>query len=481
MPLCAHANISAIWAAHVTQTMQNNITDKFALDSIDHDELLHFLSLYYVSAWRTRELGRELTTEIALPASEQFALRLQFRRGRISKLYRGPLLSKQRDLDALLEAIRVNCLDTATKAYGRGLLMVSRPVRGSYCSPSARVQMLPPTDDLPRPGALHGQHPLLLEFPIRSWQRDGMQLWRRSKSLTEWGWALNALLNDTVHVESHRHRQSWVFNLADRSYAYAQSIFPPVSGAVIITSLSACGMALPVVSAAIYYADWGTRARANLPLDELILPDDLDRSLGKFDVLQGIERHRFLSSAGMVSIASESWNTTISTSFIATVQAIECVAQGLQKSIRRWLVWSQAVGPVRRFRQICEGHGTAAGVDDKTLQQLYAIRSGMVHGESLFDVDRHPWGAGVAGTVLGLDDTDAAAAATRLAKSVLRDWLMTRTQFAVSRAVEIRRCKRISKQDKVQLAPSRGPGWPFEPFLPFWEATGLANRRSRNE
>jgi hypothetical protein len=163
-----------------------DLTDKFALESIDHDELLHFLSLYYVSAWRTKELDRRLTTEIALPASNQFALRLRYKQGRITKIFRGPGLSKKRDLDTLLEAVRVNCRDTAIKEYGRGLLMVSRPVRGSYRAATVPLQILPPTDDLPCPREFHGQNPFVIEFPIRSWQRQGMQVWRRYKSLTEW-------------------------------------------------------------------------------------------------------------------------------------------------------------------------------------------------------------------------------------------------------------------------------------------------------
>jgi hypothetical protein len=203
-------------------------------------------------------------------------------------------------------------------------------------------------------------------------------------------------------------------------------MFPVLSGPATIPSLSPSTQSLPVVPATSYYADWRSPARANLPLDEFIIPDDLNQAFAKFAALQGAERHRFVSAAAIIDIASSSWESSISTSFVASVQAIECIAQELPKSSRRWLVWKQAIGPVRRFRQICERHGIAAGVDNETMEQLYAIRSGLVHGESLFDIDRHPWGTGMAGTVLGLGDIDAAASATRLAKAVARDWLMAR-------------------------------------------------------
>jgi hypothetical protein len=283
-----------------------DLTDKFALESIDHDELLHFLSLYYVSAWCTKELDKRLTTDIALPASKQFALRLRYKQGRITRIFRGPALSKQHDLDTLLEAIRVNCSATAIKEYGRGLLMVSRPVRGSYRAATVPLQILPPTDDLPSPREFHGQNPVVIEFPIRSWQREGMQVWRRYKLLTEWAWVLNALLSDSVRVEGSRPSKAWVFDPADQSYLYAQKMFPPLGGPGIIAALSPAGHSLPVVPAGNYYADWGSAARANLPLDELVVPDDLDQAFGKFDALQGIERHRFLSAAAIVYVATSS-------------------------------------------------------------------------------------------------------------------------------------------------------------------------------
>jgi hypothetical protein len=403
-----------------------DLTKEFALNSIDHDELLHFLSLYYGTAWRTKEQDKSLAAEIALPEDFQVALRIRYRQGRITKVFRGPLLRKQRDLDALLEAMRVNCRDPAIKGFGRGLLMVSRPVRGSYRSKSVPLQILPPTDELPHPPFLHAQHPVLIEFPMRSWERDDLRLWRRYKCLMEWAWVLNTLLHVGVRAEGPRPHSAWVLNPTDRSHFYAQELFPPFLGNAVLATFSAKGQDMPIAPAATYYADWHVRARANLSQDELILPDNLDQALAKFDALQGLERHRFLSAAAIVYIATASWDLSISSSFIATVQAIECVAQELPRSSRRWLFWRRAIGPSRRFRQICEAHGAEAGVDDKTLQRLYAIRSGIVHGESLFDVDRHPWGIGMAGSVLGLDDLDAAGAAARLAKSVLRDWLISR-------------------------------------------------------
>jgi hypothetical protein len=403
-----------------------DLTNKFALDSIDHDELLHFLSLTYGTAWRTQTLTRNLATEIAFPASERFALRLLYRQGRIEKVFSGPLLSRKRELTTLLEELNINCRDSAIREYGRGLLMASLPIRGSYLAPSAHIQILPPTDDLPRPSDLHGQNPFLIEFPIRAWQRDGIRLWRRRKCLIEWAWVLNTLLSVRVCVESPRPSKAWIFNILDESYVYAQKMFPVFRGSIIEPALSPTGSALPVVPSANYYADWRSPARGSLPLDELFVPDDLDEACAKFSALQGIERHRFLSAASIVDIASASWETSISTSFIGTVQAIECIAQELPKSVRRWSFCKRPIGPTSRFRQVCEKHGVAAGVDDKILGQLYDIRSALVHGESLFDIDRHPWGTGIAGTVLGLGDIDAAGAVIRLAKAILRDWLMAR-------------------------------------------------------
>src|ERR1700728_213264 len=166
----------------------NNITGDFRLDSIDHDKLLLFLSSCYVTAWRTHSSHLSPTTDIALPASTHVALRIQYKHGRITKILRGPLLKKKRDLETLIDAIRVNCNSTVTKEYGRALLTASAPVRGGFRSSTVPLQILPPSDELPRPEFIHAQHLFFIEFPIRWWERPDIRIWRRYKCLTEWAW-----------------------------------------------------------------------------------------------------------------------------------------------------------------------------------------------------------------------------------------------------------------------------------------------------
>jgi hypothetical protein len=244
--------------------------------------------------------------------------------------------------------------------------------------------------------------------------------------MAEWAWVLSVLLDATIHFQSPRPRAMWVRGPGNQEiYFFGSEAYPPAIPDGVAATLSNPGPLLPIVSAESYYADWRNPLRATLPLDELIVPDNLTGSLDAFGRLLGDERRRFLTAAATIHIARDLWDVSISSYFLACVQAIECVAQDLPR-FRRTFLWRRKVGPSRRFRQICERYGGPAGADDSVLKRLYTVRSDVTHGEYLFDIDRHPWGMGTVGSVLGLGDMESAEAATRLAKSVLRSWLFSR-------------------------------------------------------
>lgn len=403
-----------------------DVTAQFRLSETDHDELLKLLDVRFNSAWRVKEPGRGPSTEIDIPATKAFALRVRYRNGRIEQIFAGPALAKKKDLEGLLAEVDTILRGPSSKEFGRGVLMASRPVRGGFTSPSASLQILPAPDETARPNNLNAQHPFVLEFPIRFCQLPQLRLWRRYKNLAEWAWVLSVVLNGTIGFEGPRPRHMWMrFPDETSKYAFASEAYPPAVSEGLAPTLSQAAPALPVVPAATYYADWRNPVRASMPLDEFVVPDDLDRSLDTVVKLNADERARFLSAASIIHTASNLWDTSISSSFLASVQAIECVAQELPKS-RRVVFWRRAIGPSRRFRQICELHGAEAGVDVRVLKRLYTVRSGLSHGEYQFDIDRHPWGIGIVGSVLGVGDIDAVDAAVRLAKCVLRSWLFSR-------------------------------------------------------
>lgn len=395
-----------------------NLTHRFALGSIDHDELLHLFGVRYQSSWQASR------NEVDFPAAKSFSIRVTHDHGRIRKIFAGPALVKKRDIEALVADVEANLMDPSVKEYGRGMLLAPKPVKGVLQCPSAGVQLLPPPGGTPHPDWINAEHPFVIEFPIRVWHDPALRFWRRRKNLVEWAWVLTSLLDTTVRVQAARSRSMWVRTPGDGGrFLFLNEQAPYEIGDIFAPALSVAEPPLKLVPAAIYYADWGIRGRAGLPVDELLLPDNLNESMGRFYRLEGIQRARFLQAASTIYVARQLWDESISAFFLACVQAIECVAQELPRHGRAFLLWKRPIGPSRRFRQICERHGAAAGVDRKTLTTLYETRSKLVHGEYVFEFDARPWGLGNAGSVFGMDDLDAADSVVRLAKAVLRDWL----------------------------------------------------------
>jgi hypothetical protein len=77
---------------------------------------------------------------------------------------------------------------------------------------------------------------------------------------------------------------------------------------------------LPVVPAGSYFG--GAKAQATVT-DTFFLPDNIDSLVGAFLKLDSASRRRLLPSAAAIYIAGELWEISISSCFLACVQAIE--------------------------------------------------------------------------------------------------------------------------------------------------------------
>jgi len=196
------------WSGHrsrIGRTMKDLHQQIFPRQQLITTSCLHFLSLYYVSAWRTKELDRKLAIEDSTSGRPtSFALRLLYKQGsHCEDIFAEPLLAKaaRTPRRRLLEQVRIKLYGPGNqRVRSRTLDDLAEPRPRQLIAPSLRgCRILPPTDDLPHPHELHGQHPCLIEFPIRAWKaRRAMLLWRRYKSLTEWAWVLNTLLSARV-------------------------------------------------------------------------------------------------------------------------------------------------------------------------------------------------------------------------------------------------------------------------------------------
>jgi hypothetical protein len=176
-----------------------DITSRFSLSQIDHHELMAVLALRYNTCWRISN------NEISFPASHDYRLKLKMRHGQIEKISAGKSLSEH-ELNELSEQVEADLKDDRIAGYGAEILFAHRPVTGAFRFASVPIQILPAPPKAPRPPYLWADHPIVIEYPIRSCRTPGVPDLRRRKNAIEWAWVLNALLHDSIKFSSSRTR-----------------------------------------------------------------------------------------------------------------------------------------------------------------------------------------------------------------------------------------------------------------------------------
>jgi hypothetical protein len=380
----------------------NDITQRFSLDKVDHDELLAIFDIRYHTSWRISD------DEIAFPAANDHRLKVQVRHGRIAKIVAGDSLSGQ-ELDELLDQVKADLMDDRIAEYG-----------------SLPMQILPPPPEAPLPPSMGGDHPFVLEYPIRAWRTPALRHRRRFKNVLEWALVLNALLYGSIkHSGGPRSRHLWAVKSGEFEPCFwAKESYVVPGYPDYVNALAGQGVTLPVVPAQEYFGDRNKLIRADL-IDRFFVPDNLDKLIAAFSCLEGAKRRRFLQSAAAIYATDGLWDVSVSSYFLACVQAIETFVDPLPRIPCSTCKKDIGPGPTKRFRETIEKYRGAVGVDKKVLDGLYRVRSALTHGSYLFQMDEAPWSVGYASSVMQTKEFDDSRLATTVAREVLRNWLLS--------------------------------------------------------
>src|SRR6266487_2087594 len=151
-----------------------DISHRFALDEIDHRDLLEIFTLRYQTCWR---VGKG---QIAFPATKDHKLRLEMRHGQIARIWAGQSLSGQ-ELDELLEQVEADLKDNRVAQFGAAILFAHRPVKGGFRFKPIQMQILPPPSDAPLPQQMLAKHPFVLEYPIQAFRTPELRNKQRQR------------------------------------------------------------------------------------------------------------------------------------------------------------------------------------------------------------------------------------------------------------------------------------------------------------
>jgi hypothetical protein len=116
--------------------------------------------------------------------------------------------------------------------------------------------------------------------------------------------------------------------------------------------------------------------------DDFELPEYVDDVIGRYLSLGDAERVTFLRAAHWFYSAGEIWPIHVGASLVALVSAVEVLAGYAAEPAHPCASCGRDhhPGATRRFREFVERFST--GIDRRTIDRFYALRSDLVHGTS---------------------------------------------------------------------------------------------------
>ena len=185
----------------------------------------------------------------------------------------------------------------------------------------------------------------------------------------EWAWVLNALVHGSITTYSNpRQQQLWAIRDDIFTPFWTSKSYSFQGLQIFVDALSEQGALLPVVSADAYFSDTLSPARAEIPFDTFCLPDNLDRLVSAFVSLDGMRRRRFLRSAAAIHTVRELWDVSISSYFLACVQAIETLVDRPSHVPCPACNRDMGPGPTKLFREFVERHWRERKSVERALQ-----------------------------------------------------------------------------------------------------------------
>jgi hypothetical protein len=220
--------------------------------------------------------------------------------------------------------------------------------------------------------------------------------------------ALNVLLKGGVTIQPCRSRHLWAVRTdehANEPAVWVQEFYYANFGEAVSDTLSpATANRIEEIAAADYYAVAGHDG------GPLRVPSDLDESLRCFQALSPECRAKFDIATFWLEAASRQWTIATSATFASLAIAVEALGD-------------RAQGASARFRDFLERYAPGASLETRR-KEMYALRSDILHGSGLFEMDRDSHMSWAPPEQVERDLLDELWALTRVA---VRNWLRNPT------------------------------------------------------
>jgi hypothetical protein len=396
----------AVDLQEVTVTKRRPMTDELHIGEVEDDELTMVLTSVLPRGAQFRPDEVEYRT-----MSDEWALSLQYREGKIIGAVAGPVMTPELEEQIRTEIERILLTPTAHSVC-RWTLFSSRPVQG-YWRYRDQFQIVPAPPHAPRPTELIAEHPFILDFLFADSVDGRIRQHRYIRRASDLTLVLNLLLRPRITSPSNRPKKHWVCvwppEVSAPDFVWASEGYMIPNFRYIVDDFPATADSPPLgeVTAETYYDFMEGYA------DTLTIPAELARLLDAFNGLNGDDRERFLRACYWYQTASTVWDYSQSLYLTSLVNAIECLSSiGPERS--------RPEGPSALFLSFMKRFAPGKPGGNR-LNKIYDTRGEITHGERLLYLDQ-------SSRVAGLDETSArdrevGEIATMLCRGALINWL----------------------------------------------------------
>lgn len=311
-----------------------------------------------------------------------FSLKLNFnKKHKLLSIEYGPKYSKEIENEIINSFSEIK--KTSETFIARLILFCSTPVDGFFKYQN-KFQIVPVPENAPRPRFYSSLHPFIVEVRIPKTNSNRFNLQQAEKAREEYANILNVLLNKNISTLTQGHQ--WIISEKNNTkcfighFGYDLDNFSLFQAEFTETENQS-------KLNGVKYEEYYQRSYAQ----SLDLPSNFESSLCRYFSLAISEQQGFFNSLYLFSRAKTIYSISKSLSYVALISSIESLLDKpkVLKKCDECLQNILEISISQKFKNFVEKF--APGLEDKDRQILYDLRSNIVHGNRLLEIDNKPF------------------------------------------------------------------------------------------
>jgi hypothetical protein len=307
---------------------------------------------------------------------------------------------KKLSIKKLIEDVK-EALDTSNEIQIDSKIIFSPVIIEKYFRYKNEFQILPAPSYAPKidRSYIGASHPFTLEYSFLKSTNIWINSFRSSKKYHEIVLLLNSLLKHGIELIPNSQKQEWAMIIGENNFKCEYLHLGYQLNETDNRTKDGLGFTITNNYEQFNFNNFEEYySKPSYSSDDFneYLPSNFTSSIEKYHLLPKDKKEKFLNSSYWTQVASNVFSTSMSVAFSSLVTSIEvflpdpkerCLECNKPVSDEICSVCSQpSAGPTKYFREFIEAH--SPGIDVKLRNELYNLRSSILHGGKLMTSDQ---------------------------------------------------------------------------------------------